>query len=176
MRWLRFAVLVLVASILQTGPVGIIAISRPDIKPDLLLILLVFFALRSNSTDAILASFAIGFVADLSSSTTTLMGPHILSFGLFGTLLSDLNSTLFVRRVLYQSLTIFLMGCLTAGLTYLLTFLRAQAVGTSMAAGFLWQPLYSAILGPFLFLPVGWWMRMYGKGRRHDAGRTLWRR
>ena len=41
---------------------------RPDIKPDLLLILLVFFALRSNSTDAIVASFAIGFAADLSNS------------------------------------------------------------------------------------------------------------
>ena len=176
MRWLRFAVLVLVASILQTGPVGIIAIARPEIKPDLLLILLVFFALRSSSTDAILASFAIGFVADLSNSTTTLMGPRIISFGLFGMLLSDLNGTLFVRRVLYQSLTIFLVGCLTAGLTCLLTFLRAQAVTTNMAAAFLWQPLYSAILGPFLFLPVGWWMRMYGKGRRRDAGRTLWRR
>jgi rod shape-determining protein MreD len=174
MRWLRFAVLVLVASLLQTSLVGVIAI-RSDIRPDLLLILLVFFALRSSSTDAIVASFAIGFVADLSNSTTTLMGPRIISFGLFGMLLSDLNGTLFVRRVLYQSLTIFLMGCLTAGLTCLLTFLRAQAVTTNMAA-FLWQPLYSAILGPFLFLPVGWWMHMYGKGRRHDAGRTLWRR
>jgi rod shape-determining protein MreD len=176
MRWLRFAVLILVASILQTGPVGIIAIVRPDIRPDLLLILLVFFALRSSSKDALLASFAIGFVADLSNSAMPLMGPGIISFGLFGMLLSDLNSVIFVRRVLHQSLTIFLMGCLTAGLSCLLTFLRAQTVTTNMATEFLWQPLYSAILGPFLFLPVGWWMRMYGKSRRRDAGRAPWRR
>ncbi len=110
MRWFRFAVLVLVASILQTGPVGLIAI-HSEIRPDLLLILLVFFALRSNSTDAIITSFAIGFVADLSSSALPLMGPRIISFGLFGTLLSDLNSTLYVRRVLYQALTIFVMSC-----------------------------------------------------------------
>jgi len=172
MRWFRFAVLVLVASILQTGPVGVIAI-RSDIRPDLLLILLVFFALRSNSTDAIIASFAIGFVADLSSSAIPLMGPRIISFGLFGTLLADLNSTLYVRRVLYQSLTVFLMSCLTTGLICLLTLLRAGTVTTNVATVFFWQPLYSALLGPLLFLPVGWWMRMYGKSRRRSLGRAL---
>jgi rod shape-determining protein MreD len=175
MRWFRFAVLVLVASILQTGPVGVIAI-HSDIRPDLLLILLVFFALRSNSTDAILTSFAIGFVADLSSLAAGLMGPRIISFGLFGTLLSDLNSTIYVRRVLYQSLTILLMGFLTAGLSCLLILLRAKTVPTNLATGLFWQPLYSAILGPLLFLPVGWWMRMYGKGRRPSSRRAVLRK
>lgn len=175
MRWFRFAVLVLVASILQTGPVGLIAI-HSEIRPDLLLILLVFFALRSNSTDAIITSFAIGFVADLSSSTLPLMGPRIISFGLFGTLLADLNSTLYVRRVLYQALTVFVMSCLTTGLTYLLTLLRAGTVTTNLATAFLWQPLYSALLGPFLFLPVGWSMHMYGKSRQRSLGRALLRR
>jgi hypothetical protein len=126
MRWFRFAVLVLVASLLQTGLVGALAILRPDFKPDLLLILLVFFALRSNPTDAIISP----------------------------------------RRAIYQAVTIFLMGGLTAGLSYLLTFLRIGAVPTDMAAGCFWQPLYSAFLGPVLFLPVGWCMHMYGRGRR----------
>lgn len=175
MRWFRFAVLVLVASILQTGPVGILALGRPDIKPDLLLILLVFFAIRCNSTDAILASFAIGFVADLSNSTVPLMGPRIISYGLFGMLLSDLSSTIFVRKLLHQFLAIFLMGCLTAALSGLLMFLRTQSLTLSTAV-VLWQPLYSAVLGPFLFLPVGWWMHMYGKGRGLSLRRTLLRR
>ena len=175
MRWFRFAALILVASILQTGPVGILAIVRPDIKPDLLLILLVFFAIRCNSKDAILASFAIGFVADLSNSTVPLLGPRIISFGLFGMLLSDLSSTIFVRKVLHQFLAIFLMGCLTAGLSGLLMFLRAQSITMNVAV-FLWQPLYSAVLGPFLFLPIGWWMRMYGKGRGPSRRRARLRR
>jgi rod shape-determining protein MreD len=172
MRWFRFAALILVASILQTGPVGILALARPDIKPDLLLILLVFFAIRCNSTDAILASFALGFVADLSNSTVQLMGPRIISYGLLGMLLSDLSSTIFVRKLLHQSLAILLMGCLTAGVSSLLMFLRTQSLTLSTAL-VLWQPLYSAVLGPFLFLPVGWWMRMYGKGRGLSLRRTL---
>jgi len=175
MRWFRFAVLILVASILQAGPVGILALVRPDIKPDLLLILLVFFAIRCNSKDAILASFAIGFVADLSNSTVQLMGPRIISFGLFGMLLSDLSSTIFVRKLLHQFLAIFLMGCLTAGLSGLLMFLRTQSI-TLNTAVVLWQPLYSAVLGPFLFLPTGWWMHMVGKGRGPSLRGALLRR
>ena len=167
MRWVRFAVLVLVASLLQTGLVGALAILRTDLKPDLLLILLVFFALRSNSTDAIIASFVIGFAADLSNPIAgRLMGPRIISFGVFGTLLSDLNSTISPRRLIYQAITIFLTGSLTAGLSYLLTFLRTGAGPVSLATGCLWQPLYSAVLGPFLFLPVGACMHMYGGDRR----------
>jgi rod shape-determining protein MreD len=174
MRWFRFAVLVLLASILQTGPVSMLTI-RADIRPDLLLILLVFFALRSNSTDAVIASFAIGFVADLSmsNSTLSLIGPHMVSFGLFGTLLADLNSTLYVRRPLYQALTIFLMSCLTTGLACLLTLLRARTVTLNVPTAFLWQPLYSALLGPLVFLPVGWWMHMAGKSRRRSPSRAL---
>jgi rod shape-determining protein MreD len=176
MRWFRFAVLVLVAALLQSGLVGVIA-TGSDVRPDLLLILLVFFALRSSSTDAVITSFAIGFMADLSSLTTGLMGPRIISFGLFGTLLSDLNSTIFVRRMLYQALAIFLMGFLTAGLSCLLILLRARTAPASLTTTLLWQPLYSALLGPFLFLPVGWWMRMYGrKGRSPFLRGALLRR
>ncbi len=167
MRWFRFAVLVLVASLLQTGLMGAIWILRADFKPDLLLILLVFFALRSNSTEAIIASFAIGFAADLSNPIAgRLMGPRMISFGACGTLLSDLNTTISPRRVIYQAITIFLTGCLTAGLSYLLTFLRTGGFPANMAAGCFWQPLYSAVLGPLLFLPVGWCMQMRGRGRR----------
>jgi len=177
MRWIRFAVLVLLASLLQTSLVGALAILRADFKPDLLLILLVFFALRSNSTDAIIASFAIGFAADLSNPIAgRLMGPRIVSFGLFGTLLSDLSSTISPRRVIYRAITIFLMGCLTAGLSYLLTFLRTGAAPANMAVGCFGQPLYSALLGPFLFLPVGWCMRMYGRDRRRYPRGALPRR
>ncbi len=172
MRWIRFAVLVLVASVLQAGPAGVLAV-HGGVRPDLLLILLVFFALRCNSTDAILSSFAIGFVADLSSLTAGLMGPRIISFGLFGTLLSDLNSTLCVRRLLYQALTIFLMGFLTAGLAGLLILLRAKSLPANLTTSLLWQPLYSALLGPLLFVPIGWWMRMYGRGRQPSPRRAV---
>jgi rod shape-determining protein MreD len=174
MRWVRFAALVLVASILQIGPVGLLGIQ--GVRPDLLLILLVFFAVRSNPRDAILASFAIGFVADLVSTTMGLMGPRIISFGLFGSLLADVSSVISPRRAMHQAVIILLMGGLTAGLSYLLTLLRTGAVATSLTTELLWQPLYSALLGPFLFLPIGWWMRLYGRGQRRPARKRRLRR
>ena len=125
MRWIRFAVLVLVASILQAGLMDVLRI-RHDIKPDLLLILLVFFASRCSSTDAVITSFAIGFVADLVSPIRGVMGPRIISFGLFGTLLSDVQGVFSLRRALYQGGAIFLVGVLTAVLSYLLASLRAE--------------------------------------------------
>src|SRR5512145_2771708 len=163
MRWIRFAALVLLASILQAGLVDVLRVIRPDIKPDLLLILLVFFASRCNSTDAVITSFAIGFVADLVSPVRGVMGPRIISFGLFGTVLYDLGHVFSLRRPLYQGGAIFLVGVLTAVLSYLLASLRAEAGQANVWVQFLWQPLYSAILGPLFSLPVGWWMHMNRK-------------
>jgi len=155
MRWFRFAALVLIATILQTSLIDIIAFSAADIKPNLLLILLVFFAVHCKSTDAIITSFTIGFAADIVSST---MGPQIISFGLFGTLLAELHYCLTIRKRLYQSLAIFITGLLAAALTYFLTFFKAEPVASNTYTELFWTPLYSAIVGPFLFLPTQWWM------------------
>ncbi len=173
MHWFRFAVLVLVASVLQASLMGALSIIRPDVKPDLLLILLVFFAVRNKPTHAVICSFIIGFAADLTSPAVGLMGPRIISFGVFGTLLSDLQGIISTRRGIYQAATIFLVGALTAGLSYLLTLLRAETTEVSLAAQVFWQPLYSAILGPFLSLPMAWWMRMNRKNRGRRAGRRF---
>lgn len=164
MRWLRFAVLVLAATILQTSLVGMIGLQ--GVKPDLLLILLVFFAISIDPRDAIVASFAIGFAADLSNPIRGLMGPQIISFGVFGTLLSDLHSIVSIQRMAHQVVTIFVMGSLTALLSFLLTLFRAEPAAAHLAIQLLWQPLYSAILGPLLFFPVAWWMRITRKARR----------
>jgi rod shape-determining protein MreD len=164
MRWFRFAVLVLVATILQTSLIGMISLR--GVKPDLLLILLVFFAISIDPRDAIVASFAIGFAADLSNPVRGLMGPQIISFGVFGTLLSDVHSIISIQRMAHQAVTILVAGALTALLSYLLTFFKAEPVAAHFAAQLLWQPLYSAILGPFLFFPTAWWMRITRKGRK----------
>jgi len=166
MRWIRFAVLVLLASVLQAGLVNVLSLGNADIKPNLLLILLVFFASRCNSTDVVITSFAIGFIADLVSPIRNVMGPRIISFGLFGTLLFNVQRVFSLRRPVYQMVAIFIMGMLTAALSHFLASLRTDGGQVNLAAQCLWQPLYSGILGPLLSLPVGWWMRMNGKGRR----------
>jgi rod shape-determining protein MreD len=175
MRWFRFAALILVATILQTGLVDIIAVTKAGVKPDLLLILLVFFAVRCDPTDAVIASFTIGFAADLINPVMGLMGPRIISFGLAGTLLNDLQRILSLRRAVPLGVTIFLTGVLTAGLSHLLTLLRAESVAGSLRVGFLWQPLYSAVIGPFVSVPLGWWMHMNRKDQRRYGRRSPWR-
>jgi rod shape-determining protein MreD len=170
MRWFRFAALLVGATILQTSLVQIIAIGGSDVVPDLLLILLVFFATRCDRTDAVITSFTIGFAADLVNPTMNqMMGPQIISFGLVGTLLSDLVVSVSLRRMWHQGVVIALMGFLTAAGAWVLTRLRIGFEYSAMAE-FLWQPLYSAIVGPLLFLPVAWLMRMNERRRRRSAG------
>jgi len=60
-----------------------------------------------------------------------------------------------------------LAGFLAAALAYFLTFLKAETAVSNAYTRLLWTPLYSAVLGPFLFLPAEWWMRI--KKRRNFA-------
>ena len=172
MHWLRFVLLVIAATILQVGIVGQNPGAAAGIRPDLLLVLLVFFATRCDPIDAVITSFALGFAADLLNPAAQFMGPQILSFGLFGTLLSDLHNVISIRRLPHQMGAIFLMGLVTSLLTYLLSLLRADAVPLSIAREFFWQPTLSAFIGPFLFPPIAWWMRMTKRGRRRAKSKS----
>ena len=152
MRWLRFAVLIILATILQAG-----VIVNFRIRPDLLLVLLVFFAVHSNTNQAIIISFTIGFAADVSMGAS--MGPQIISFGLFGTLLAYLHRVVNIRRPAYQALAIFVLTLLTALAAWLLNLLKTQAAAFDIRTLF-WSACCSAVIGPFLFRPCAWWMRI----------------
>lgn len=151
MRWIRFAVLICFGAVLQAG-----FLSNLNIKIDVLLILLVFFAVYSNTSEAIVSSFTIGFAADLIGRT---MGPHIISFGIFGTALAHLHRVIAIRKMPYQAIAIFLMAWLTGLLVHLLNSLKGQP-GTDIYMNLLKVSVFSGIAGPFLFLPVAWWMRI----------------
>lgn len=166
MPWLRFALLVVATTIVQASFIGDNPHVAAHARPDLLLILVVFFAIRSAPKDAVIASFVIGFGADLVNPATGFMGPQIISFGLFGTLLSNLHNVISIRRVPYQMAAIFAMGIATAIVSHLLGLLRAESTGLSVTGELFWQPLLSGLIGPFLFLPAAWWMHMTKRRRR----------
>ena len=155
MRWLRFAGLLCLATVLQAG-----LLARLNIKPDLLLILLVFFAIYCRTLDAIITSFTIGFAADIIGSA---MGPQIISFGLFGTALAYLHRVINIRKIPYQALAIFIIGFLASCLANLLTLLKGQMFTQNLYSILLGNSLCSAIVGPFLFLPTAWLMRIKTK-------------
>ena len=151
--WLRFGGFILVAAVLQAS-----ILAGLNIKPDLLLILLVFFAIYSSTTEAIITSFVIGFVADIIGCA---MGPCTISFGLFGTLLAYLHRAVAIRKMPYQFVAVFITSLLAGTLAHLLTFLKGSVVADSGGGAVLfWTSLYSAAVGPFLFLPCAWWMHI----------------
>ncbi len=151
MRWFRFAVLILAATILQQG-----VFERFGTKPDLLLVLLVFFAVYCNTSEAIITSFAIGLAADLIGSPMP-MGSHMIGLGVFGTLLAYLHRVINIGRMPHQALAIFAVTLLAGATTYLLA---RESVSISLYWGLLKTALCSGIVGPFLFPPLAWCMRM----------------
>ena len=148
MRWIRFTILILVAAILQTSLVQLLALTEAEIKPNLLLILLVYFSVYANGADGIITSFAIGLCADLIGSG---VGPQMVSFGLTGSLLTEIRKLIDLRPILNQIIVVVLAGMLSG----LLTLPLYAVKGCPSPAGhwpiLLWEPLYSSLLAPLLF-------------------------
>ena len=157
MRWLRFAVLISFVAVLQASVIGEVTVTRFNIKPDLLLILLVFFATYCNTTEAIITSLTLGFAAYIIGPA---MGPQIISFGLAGTALAYLHRVIAIRKMSYQSLAIFVTGLLSGALAHFLTILKSEPAVSNIYAVLFGIPLFSCLVGPFLFLPSAWWMRI----------------
>ena len=159
MGWIRFAILLVVTAVLQAGLLDAIAVSPLGVKPDLFLIVVVYLAITAQSRDAIITSFVSGFVSDIISIGAT-MGPGMLSYGILGTALAHTKRMVNLRKMPYQGLVIFVVGFLAGSLRYFFMFLAGNTEGINPHVDLLWEPLYSAVIGPFLFLPVGWWMRI----------------
>ena len=155
MRWFRFGILVLAAVLIQSSLIDVIALTT--IKLDLLLILLVFFSVYFETKEVMITSFCIGFAADLIGPV---MGPQIISFTIFGTLLVYLHRIISIRRMPYQSLIIAVVGILAGTMTLLFTVLKGEPMLPNFYTILIGTSLYSAIVGPFLFLPAAWWMRI----------------
>lgn len=157
MRWFRFAILLLAVTILQAESIKVFGVTDLNIRPDLLLILVVFCSIYCKTNEAIITSFTIGFAADLIGST---MGPLMISFGLVGTLLTYLTHVIAIRKMPYQAIAIFIMSILTGLLSIMLRFLKGMESVPNMYSTLLWSSFYSSLVGPFLFLPTAWWMQM----------------
>ncbi len=159
MKWVRFAVLICFFAVLQADLLKVVAVTSLNIKPDLLLVLMVFFAFFAGTTDAVVTSFAIGFAADIVASGFP-MGTRTISFGLIGTVLAYLHSVIAIRQMLHQAIAVFIAGFLTGILSLFLTFLTGQQTVPNVYSVILGTSLYSGLIGPFLFLPCAWLMRI----------------
>ncbi len=155
MHWLRFAILVLAVSILQTNLVEVCAITSAQIKPNLHLVLLAFFSIYCSPYDVIVTSFIIGLCADLVGPT---VGPQMISFGIIGTLVAELRQFVVLDKIPQQMLAIGVAGFLTAALAAPLYRIKGVSLTVHLDGYLLWQPLYSAFIGPFLFAGIAFIM------------------
>jgi rod shape-determining protein MreD len=164
MHWPRFAVLVLIATLLQKSWIDTIAVTNLRVTPDLLLIALVFFAIHCNETEAIISSFVLGFAADIAAAGFSL-GPMIISFGLFGTGLSYLHRLIAIKKVPQEAITIFVVGMCTGCLAWLLARVAGQTPRPGGIGVLIGTSIYSSVLGPVLFLLLDWLMRIKSRRR-----------
>ena len=164
MHWLRFAVILVVATLLQADLLN--AIEVAGIKPDLLLILLAFFAIFCEPREAIIISFSVGFASDLIGSS---LGPSTISFGLLGSGFCYLSKYVSLQRMPFQATAIFLLSFATTLFVSILSKIQGQPAYQNTYGALFGTPLYSAIVGTFLFLPMAWWMhiRIARRQKRH---------
>ena len=149
MKWINFVLTIMTVTLINAGSVmGLITISSLDIRPDLLIAALAFFAYISDRRDAIITSFMVGFMADISGST---MGPSMIAFGIIGVCFSALRDVLLMERLRNRIVPIFLMSM---GAMIIVDLLTAIKTGQHIARPYLTIPLcsvYTAAVGAVIW-------------------------
>lgn len=166
MRWLRFTIILLLVSLLRASSLSeAVAVTALHIKPDFLLILLVFFAINCDAYDAVLASFAIGFAADI---TGAVMGPFFLAFGILGSILTHIRQVILLRRTLHQAIIIFVVGFLAGVIAQLLALFKIQS-GLSYS---FWYLTGTALYSALVWFPLKWVIDRLGRWAGLGKNRT----
>lgn len=149
MRWVFFIILVLVAAILDAGNLlNLIAFNQGQIRPGILVILLVFFSMRSQPEQAIVFAFVIGFAADLAGPV---MGPHTVCCGLAGSLLSQTQGLLTIKRPVYQLLVTFPTALLVSLFAHWLAMVKTSQTAALSLPVLTGCALYTAAAAPILW-------------------------
>jgi rod shape-determining protein MreD len=154
MRWVTFLVLAVVVLTLQS-----VVAPRLELlgaRPDWLLVVVVFFALRAAPRDAVLGAWVLGACADLM--TIERFGLLALSYGLAGAAVTSVREYLFRSRPLTQ-FVVTLLVCLLLRFAWLLyrrmlydpagSLLVDMAIDVVTASVYTaaWAPVWHAVLG-----------------------------
>jgi len=171
MRWLTFSIVVVAALSLQAALAPHLALGGA--RPDLLLVVVTFFALYARARDAVLGAWIIGILADLMSIER--LGFFALSYLGIALLVSSLREYLFRYRGTTQFAVTFVVGLVlrTGWLVY-----RSATVGAFeswwmlMLQDVLWAACWTAVFAPFVhrFLLSGHRMLGINRPRYSHAG------
>ena len=152
MKWIPFIIFISIMTLIgSSGLCDMISVGDYNIQPSLLLIVMVFFAVNCETSEAIACSFAVGLAADISSASMS-MGPYCVSFGIVGTAISFLQSSLIMKRLAYQAICILATGLLTGTMVEALTYSKLSGQTANSLSVITMVALYSAVIGPFIWL------------------------
>ncbi len=152
MHWIAFIILVLTAAVFQAAVVPFVSVHT--IRPDLMVIVAVHYALSARGQDALLACWVIGLVVDLTSLSfngAPNVGLHALSLGLIAVVVVKLRDLTFRDSVvtrLFFTFTIKLVLSLLAGVYMLYVLETPVGFGDILIIG-LYSAVYTAVLAPY---------------------------
>jgi rod shape-determining protein MreD len=163
MRWLRFSILLLIITLLDAGRLlDVMSVGTLHIRPMLLLILLIFFAVRCDTEEAIITSFSIGFAVDITGSV---MGPYMLSFGMLGSFISLFRKSELAQGMVYQFFLVLMIGGLSVMIAEGLIALKTGEASLQTFIAFGGAVVYSAVIGPFVWPIFGAVTALMGLGK-----------
>lgn len=149
MQWLAFLITAVVTVTVQTTLAP--ALTVGGVRPDFILIAVIFFALHGRGLDAVIAGWALGFAADLQSVQR--FGLMALCYAMVAYGVYAIRPYLFRRHPLAQFLVTWISGLLVYGLLLSMTSLEAAIRGGAPGAGWglaFWVSLYSACFAPIV--------------------------
>jgi rod shape-determining protein MreD len=163
MHWTRLVLVILLATILQLMLNNFLNIA---FRPDLLIIVMVFFVANTEGNWPIIAAFTAGFAADLISMS---MGPHTIAFGVTGSLLALARRSVTLDNAVFVGIAVFVI-CYVAGLfsQFLISFRQPTPSGAYLSL--LWASLASAVIGPYICSILGAASEFFGT-RQHHRGK-----
>ncbi len=168
MRWFSFTILLVLFTLLDAGnTVNYIAIGPMNVRPDLMLLMMLFFAVNSDIYTATIASFTIGFAVDIASSS---IGPYMISFGIIGSLASMMDREMVMKNMVRQGIIIFIIGIAAHGLAYGLTILKPGGPSPDIFLYLTWNTVYTAAIGPFLWMLLSGISPVFGIDRYRFGG------
>jgi len=170
MHWIAFAILTYLIVVVQAAAVPFVEVHT--IRPDLLVIVAVYYALAARTYDALLACWLIGLAIDLTSLSYTEhanVGLHAFSLGLIAFVIVKLRDLTFRDSVITQLIFTFvakLALSLLAGVYMLYVVHAPDRFGEVLVTG-AYAAVYTAILAPY----VHWFLRrlrnLLGIGASH---------
>lgn len=126
-----------------------------DTAPDLVLVLVVFYAMRDGEEKAMFTGLVGGLYQDIA--VDTVLGHHVLCYVCVGYLAGILSLRLVTEHPIVKAGLVFLAGLLHTALFCLIQYLQEPARGILTPWLVMGIPAssYSALLSPLLFIVAG---------------------